>query len=208
MLDSRLVFLRKKAGNAPRPVRVGELWRRVIAKRLLHANREKIQRVCIAARQFGVAVPGGAEGLIHFRTLERRLAAGADATAVIDVDFQNAFPSLEWDSIREAVDEFLPEVGAWTAWCHAEPGRVVLPSGGFFMSTEAPSREIHWAQSTARLFWLRLPRARAPSSRRKTSRFSTPGTWTMASFRVAPRTLRTFCARWTAKPRVLAPPAP
>ena len=24
----------------------------------------------------------------------------------------------------------LPEVAAWTRWCHAEPGRVVLPSGG------------------------------------------------------------------------------
>ena len=33
MLDSRLVFLKKKAGPAPRPVRVGEVWRRIVAKR-------------------------------------------------------------------------------------------------------------------------------------------------------------------------------
>jgi len=48
---------------------------------------------------------------------------------VIDVDFQSAFPSLEWDCIREAVEECLPDVAPWTRWSHAEPGRVLLPSG-------------------------------------------------------------------------------
>ena len=102
----------------------------VIAKRIVDACRPKVQRICLDARQFGVAVPGGAEGLIHFRTLlERCLAAGDEAMAVVDVDFKNAFPSFEWDSIRDAVDELLPDAAAWTRWCHAEPGRVVLPSG-------------------------------------------------------------------------------
>jgi phosphoserine phosphatase len=50
--------------------------------------------------------------------------------AVVDVDWKNAFPSIEWDSIRDAVEELLPEVSAWTRWCHAAPWRVVLPSGG------------------------------------------------------------------------------
>ena len=31
ILDSRLVFLAKKSGAAPRPIRIGEVWRRVIA---------------------------------------------------------------------------------------------------------------------------------------------------------------------------------
>jgi hypothetical protein len=129
-LDSRLVFLRKKSGVVPRPIRVGELWRRVVAKRLVDSCREDVQQACLVARQFGVAIPGGAEGLIHFRTLlERSLAASEGAMVVIDVDFKNAFPSLEWDSIREAVDEALPQASAWTHWCHQEPGRVILPSG-------------------------------------------------------------------------------
>ena len=96
LLRSRLVFLRKKSGPKPRPIRIGDLWRRVIAKRLVDANREAIQRVCLAARQFGVAVPGGSEGLVHFRVaLEKHLGKEAlEALAVIDVDFCNAFPSL------------------------------------------------------------------------------------------------------------------
>ena len=69
ILDSRLVYLRKKSGNAPRPIRVGELWRRVIAKRVLDEHRAKIQHLCLSARQFGVSVPGGVDGLVHFRLL-------------------------------------------------------------------------------------------------------------------------------------------
>ena len=99
ILESRLVFLRKKRGAAPRPIRVGELWRRVVAKKLIHAHRETIQERCLAARQFGVGVPAGTNALVHWRiVLEKLLEEGCgrfdgDPLAVIDVDLQNAFPS-------------------------------------------------------------------------------------------------------------------
>ena len=32
LTDSRVVFLRKPGTDQPRPIRVGELWRRVVAK--------------------------------------------------------------------------------------------------------------------------------------------------------------------------------
>jgi hypothetical protein len=34
ILDSRLIFLQKQKGPKPRPIRVGEVWRRLIAKRV------------------------------------------------------------------------------------------------------------------------------------------------------------------------------
>ena len=103
---------------------------KVYCKRMVAANREKVKLICLAARQFGVAVPGGAEGLVHFRTtLEKILNSSSTPWAVIDVDLQNAFPSLEWDAIRQAVAARLPEVLDWTDWCHESPSRVVLPSG-------------------------------------------------------------------------------
>ena len=67
LLDSRLMFLRKKRGPKPRPIRVGELWRRVVAKRLMHDHHADIASMCKAARQFGVGFPGGVDVLIHFR---------------------------------------------------------------------------------------------------------------------------------------------
>ena len=62
LLGSRLVFLRKKSGPKARPIRVGEFGRRVMAKRFVHASRERIQHVCLVARQFGVAVACDSEG--------------------------------------------------------------------------------------------------------------------------------------------------
>jgi hypothetical protein len=137
ILESRLVFLRKKRGPAPRPIRIGELWRRVVAKRLLHTHRDAVQAACRAARQFGVGEPGGADALVHWRVLlEELLAGGAghgaepgDALAVIDVDLANAFPSFEWGYVRQAVQEQLPALLPWTAWVHRAATPVQLPCG-------------------------------------------------------------------------------
>jgi hypothetical protein len=49
---------------------------------------------------------------------------------MIDVDLKNALANFEWDAIREAVSEFIPELLPWTEWCHREAAQVYLPSGG------------------------------------------------------------------------------
>ena len=51
------------------------------------------------------------------------------ALLLLDLDLQNAFPTFEWDSIREAVRDMVPSISAWTAWCHQAPADVVMPSG-------------------------------------------------------------------------------
>ena len=129
--ESRLVFLKKPGKEEPRPIRVGEVWRRLIGKRLLDTHKDTVQRFCGEARQYGIGVLNGAEILIHARTLiERNLAATVDEpVAVIDVDLRNAFPTLEWRAIREAVAGVVPGVGPWTEWLHQTPGTVHLASG-------------------------------------------------------------------------------
>ena len=57
---SRAAFLRKHGTDVPRPIRAGELWRRVIAKRLMADGRERIQKLLVEHRQCGVAPPGSA----------------------------------------------------------------------------------------------------------------------------------------------------
>ena len=52
----------------------------------------------------------------------------AGVWAMIDIDFVNVFPSLEWDSLDAAVQDKLPEISAWTKWCHSGPTEVFLPS--------------------------------------------------------------------------------
>ena len=61
VLDSRLVFLKKKTGPAPRPVRIGEVWRRLVGKKLVHETRNEAQGLFLGVRQFGVAIPSGTD---------------------------------------------------------------------------------------------------------------------------------------------------
>ena len=133
ILDSRLVFLRKKRGVVPRPIRVGELWRRVVAKRLLFEHQADIVTMCKDARQFGVGFPGGADVLIHFRILLEKLRRSenvSDVMALIYSDFKNAFRSIEWDALRSAIEEVLPQLLDWCKWCHMTPATINLPSRG------------------------------------------------------------------------------
>ena len=69
--------------------------------------------------------------LIHTRlTLEHVLKAGRAAPLVIlDLDLRNAFPSIEWDAIRDAVKEHAPQLLSWTSWCHRSSADVALSRG-------------------------------------------------------------------------------
>ena len=59
---------------------------------------------------------------------------GERPVVVLNFNLQNAFPSFEWNSIREAVAEVLPGALHWTEWCHADAVPVYLPDGEVFMA--------------------------------------------------------------------------
>ena len=136
ILGSRLIYLQKKKGPAPRPVRTGEVWRRMLAKNLVFSTQKKLQQICLQARQLGVTIPGEADALIHFRkTFEEAVELeGERPVVILDLDLRNAFPSFEWDSIREAMAELLSDALHWTEWCHADAVPVYLPDRGVFMA--------------------------------------------------------------------------
>ena len=132
LTQSRLVYLKKPSSDTPRPIRVGEVWRRIVGKRLVSDNRAALQEIFLKARQCGVAMPGGCEVLIHARRcLDRILASLDDPYVMLDLDLRNAFPSLEWSEIRAAVEERMPSLGPWTSWCHSRAARVQLPDGSW-----------------------------------------------------------------------------
>ena len=132
LTQSRLVYLSKPSSSTPRPIRVGEVWRRIIGKRLVADSRDALQELFLKARQCGVAVPGGCEVLIHARRcLDSILASSADAYVMLDLDLRNAFPSLEWSAIRAAVAEHMPSLAPWTSWCHGRAASVQLPDGSW-----------------------------------------------------------------------------
>lgn len=137
MLSSSLTFIEKPGGcpgDAPRPIRVGEVLRRWVAKWLMASQRDVLATVFLRLRQFGIAVPGGAEALVHHRALRAaRSAAGGlsdgSPAGSWDNDFRNAFGSLFWGRIDEGVQRWCPAALPWTRWCHEGEVEVVLPSG-------------------------------------------------------------------------------
>ena len=93
--------------------------------------------------QFGVAVPGGAEALIHARRTveEMALRGGLGAVAVVDVDLINCFGMFEWPATLDAVGEHWPELEPWLRWCTREPDHVRLPCGDW-----GYERQRHWSR--------------------------------------------------------------
>jgi len=137
--DSSLTFARKPgaaADDPPRPLRVGETLRRYVAKRIAAAERTHMQRIFARRRQFGVACPGGAEILIHYRMLARGHVAASPPHGVgeWDNDFKNCYGSIFWTSIDASVSTHVPGALPWTRWCHSGRVRVILPGGGTYFA--------------------------------------------------------------------------
>ena len=131
ILVSQATFLTKPGTDVPRPIRAGEFLRRLVGKQILRRFGSRIKQVMLAAAQYGVSLPGGAETLIHCRdTFEQVAATGVlGAVAVIDADLVNCFGSFEWTSIREAISNRLPELSPWNNWCSQDVDSIRLPSG-------------------------------------------------------------------------------
>ena len=52
-------------GHTPRPLKVGEALRAAAAKRTLQDCEHRLRPKLLEMRQWGVAIPGGAEALCH-----------------------------------------------------------------------------------------------------------------------------------------------
>ncbi|CAK0799589.1 unnamed protein product [Prorocentrum cordatum] len=100
---------------------------------LIDGARWGVPAVAAGVRQHGGAlVPGSAEEvLIHARRASGGVlqAGGHAPPAALDLDPRNAFPSLERDAIRAAVEEQAPNLLAWAEWRQADSIGVRLPCG-------------------------------------------------------------------------------
>ena len=114
ILRTRLVFLEKPGSPTPRPIRIGEFLRSSMAKRLLNDARPRLRTRFLASHQWGVALPGGAEALVHWRSTVEEMAREGLIPPLIafDLDLKNMFGSIEWPRIRAAIATHFPEAAA------------------------------------------------------------------------------------------------
>ena len=132
---TRLVYLKKKGSQVPRPIRVGEFMRSSVSKKVQKLAAPRLRKVFHSMHQWGVAMPGGAEALVHWRECVESLAIAGRIPPVVafDLDLANMFCNVEWPEIRSAVGKHFAEACGWLEWCHATPEAVVLPCGSVHM---------------------------------------------------------------------------
>eukprot|EP00973_Karenia_brevis_P080959 11230886-Karenia_brevis.AAC.1 len=109
---------------------MGELIRKFVSRRILQACKQEVNFACLSARQWGVGAEGGAEGIVHtHKTIEELYELGQLPTplAAVMVDAENCFGLLEWDSIRQAVQQETPNLAPAVAWKHSVDSFVEQP---------------------------------------------------------------------------------
>ena len=113
--------LRKKDGGV-RPVAVGEVMRRLVAKCFCARFKASSEELFVEAGQVGVGTRGGAEAaVIAVRTA---LQKGGGRLWTLKVDLENAYNSVDRGSILRAVKRYFPEMEAWYRFCYQSPAKL------------------------------------------------------------------------------------
>ena len=106
LFGGSLTALAKKGGGV-RPIVVGCVWRRVVAK-VVCARLSESCSALLGPRQLGFGIRGGCEGAVH---AARRFIENMESDQVfVKIDFRNAFNSVRRDTMLEAVELMAPDV--------------------------------------------------------------------------------------------------
>ena len=111
---SRLIALDKGEGKV-RPIAIGELFYRLSAKLALRLHKDQIAKA-LEKHQYGVGKPGGMEIITH--SISYILQENPDLTC-LQLDFTNAFNSIERSVVLDVVRERLPALYPFVCWSYS-----------------------------------------------------------------------------------------
>ena len=117
--SARLVAFAKPAGGV-RPIAVGSVWRRVIARAVASQCRARWAEA-LRPVQFGVGVRGGTEAMVHG---VRSLLQEHPEWCVAATDCRNAYNSVSRGGVLRAVQEFDPALLPFVRFFYDEPARL------------------------------------------------------------------------------------
>ena len=114
-----------KRDNGIRPIAVGDVLRRLTGKALVRAQKAKIVAY-FSPLQVGVAVPCGAEAVVHgWKIIMDMFSADPDIVAV-KVDFDNAFNNANRAEMLRLCLQHFPELYGYAWFCYCEPSSLYL----------------------------------------------------------------------------------
>ena len=143
LCGARLVAGKKK-DNSLRPIAIGNLLRRVVAKCFSSALAPKAAAL-LAPNQLGVGVRGGAEAVAHAVS---EAVKDQPNLWVLQADLVNAFNSVDRGVVLEEVAKHFPECLAWAKTCYGDPSWLK-----FGMSTITSATGVHQGDPLAGLLF-------------------------------------------------------
>ena len=121
LFGARLVAIPKPHGGV-RPIAIGVILRKLISSAFASIISPQLPEF-FTPYQFGVGVPGGAENVVHGLRLANALKEGS---VVAEVDFVNAFNSVERFAIAEQVTRLFPQLKTWFELCYGKPSYLLV----------------------------------------------------------------------------------
>ena len=130
-------LLKKKAGI--RPIAVGEVLRRLIAKCLANEANLKAKEL-FQSLQLGVGVRGGAEAIIHSTKISyEKILTSSSSSGILQIDFCNAFNSIKCSEMLKAVACSMPGIAAFTNFCYSQHSQLFYDR--FVVSSESGTQQ-------------------------------------------------------------------
>ena len=120
LASARLIALAKGGGDV-RPIAVGEVLRRLVARSICIQERATMADI-FSPVQYGVATPGGLDQVVH------QIQAGLEAHSdwgVFKCDLRNAFNSVSRQAFFNETLQFLPSIMPFTRLLYGQPSPLI-----------------------------------------------------------------------------------
>jgi hypothetical protein len=125
LAGARQVPLRKQDGSGIRPIAVGCLFRRVVAKAMAAVCRPAMAQA-LEPLQLGLSAGAGTEQALH--RLRMMHAASGAGTVFAELDATNAFNTVDRATVIREADRVVPGIAAWIRFCYDQPSLLVVRS--------------------------------------------------------------------------------
>ena len=119
-LSARLLPFKKK-DDGVRPIAVGEVLRRLVAKVAFRQILPKAQEILPPPTQLGVGVKDAVAHVAHAVRCAHDLCVADTASGILQIDVSNAFNCISRTAILDRVWADFPTIGKWAEFslCHA-----------------------------------------------------------------------------------------
>ena len=119
-----------------RPIGVGEILRRIVGKAIVSVVKPEIMESA-GSLQLCAGLPGGCEAAVHAMS---SIFQEEDTDAILLVDAENAFNSLNRNVLLHNIQYICPPVSTYVRNCYKIPSRLFITGGSEIQSKEGTTQ--------------------------------------------------------------------